>query len=100
MDAIRIESYDALVLALRNRVCEINTTYACVDDVAGLPARYTSKLLAAWPAKNLGARSLMPLLHVLALRLQLVRDDELLTKLRRRSDWVASDWRHRRQWKS
>src|SRR5690349_374811 len=36
MDATPIESYARLVVALRDRVCEIGTTFAGVDQLAGL----------------------------------------------------------------
>jgi hypothetical protein len=88
MDATPIESYARLVVALRDRLCELNITLPVVDQVAGLPARYSSKLLAQWPCKGMGAISLFPILQALGLRLRLEPDDEGLAKLRTRSDWV------------
>jgi hypothetical protein len=88
MDATPIESYARLVAALRDRLCELNITLPVVDHVAGLPARYASKLLGQWPRSSMGAISLFPILQALGLRLRLEPDDEALAKLRARSDWV------------
>jgi hypothetical protein len=88
MDATLIESYARLVSALRDRLCELNITLPVVDQVAGLPARYSSKLLGQWPCKSMGAISLFPILAALGLRLRLEPDDDGLAKLRTRSDWL------------
>jgi hypothetical protein len=88
MNATPIESYARLIDVLRARLCELNITLPVVDQVAGLPARYSSKLLAPWPCKSMGALSLFLVLQALGLRLLLVPDDEALARLRARSDWV------------
>src|SRR5215472_11152373 len=38
-----VRSYDELVLALRARAFELGATHDSIDEVAGLPMRYTSK---------------------------------------------------------
>ena len=83
-----IESYDELVRSLRNRVAEVNTTFAGLDLLAGLPSNYASKLLAEQPIKGMSAFTLMCLVNALGLRLLLVPDADALAKLRLRSDWV------------
>jgi hypothetical protein len=88
MDATPIESYARLVAALRDRLCELNITLPVVDHVAGLPARYASKLLGQRPRSSMGAISLFPILQALGLRLRLEPDDAALARLRTRSDWI------------
>jgi hypothetical protein len=83
-----IESYDDLVQALRSRVAEVNTTFAGLDLLAGLPSNYASKLLAEQPIRGMTAFTLMCLINALGLRLLLVPDADALAKLRLRSDWA------------
>jgi hypothetical protein len=52
--------------------------------VAGLPLRYTMKLLAPIPIKALGPTSMGPLLGALGLKLVVMEDTEVLEKIRRR----------------
>jgi hypothetical protein len=77
-------SYQELITALRARVVELGTTGESVDDVAGLPQRYTAKLLAPIPIKTLGKISLGPLLGALGLALVVVEDREALARIRDR----------------
>jgi hypothetical protein len=54
-----VHSYAELIAALRARVVELGTTGEAVDELSGLPARYTAKLLALpVPVKGLGPISL------------------------------------------
>jgi hypothetical protein len=82
-----VTDYAGLLTALRQRIVEIGTHMEAVDDVAGLPLRYTAKLLSARvrPGKpNLGPISLGPLLGALGLKLALVADEDALAKVRDR----------------
>src|SRR5258705_428025 len=54
------------------------------DDVAGLPLRYTMKLLAPVPVKGIGRTSLGPLLGALGLKLVVAVDHEVLARIRPR----------------
>src|SRR5262249_37143995 len=85
-----IESYDELVQALRRRVAEVNTTFAGLDLLAGLPQNYASKLLAPEPIRGMSAFTLMCLVNALGLRLLLAPDADALAKLKQRSDWIES----------
>jgi hypothetical protein len=79
-----VTDYRGLVTALRRRIVELGTGMESVDEVAGLPARYTSKLLSTnvRPGKkNLGPLSLGPLLGALGVKLALVADEEALAKV-------------------
>ena len=71
-------SYDELVAALRARIGELNVTCESVDELAGLPTRYVSKLLAPTrrPIRQFGRASLGPLLQCLGVKLVLALDDE------------------------
>jgi hypothetical protein len=76
--------YESLVLALRRRIVELGTHMEAVGEVAGLPARYTAKVLRpnAWHGSgNLGPTSLGPLLGALGLKLAVLPDDEALAKV-------------------
>ena len=89
MDATPIESYARLVEALRDRLCEVGTTFAGVDQLAGLPERYSQKLLGHEPVKGMGAISLFPILQALGLRLLLVPDPPALVKLQGHALWAS-----------
>jgi hypothetical protein len=79
-----VTEYAGLVTALRQRIVELGTHMEAVDEVAGLPLRYTSKLMSANNQTSLGRVSLGPLLGALALKLAVVPDDDALASLRHR----------------
>jgi hypothetical protein len=89
MDAtpIQINSYDMLITTLRDRICQVGTTFAGVDQIAGLCDHYASKVLRPKAAKGLGPTSLFCILGALGLKLALIPDDAAIAKLKRRSDW-------------
>lgn len=76
--------YSELIDALRARVRELNTTNEGVDEIAGLPARYTVKLFAPMAMRSLGRISLGPLLGALGLKLHVVEDAEALARIKKR----------------
>jgi hypothetical protein len=76
--------YAQLIAALRSWIGELGTAGETVDDVAGLPLRYTMKLLAPVPVKGLGRTSLGPLLGALGLKLIVAVDAEVLGRIRHR----------------
>jgi hypothetical protein len=70
-------SYDELIVAFRARVGELAVAAESIDYVAGLPQRYTCKLLALpVPVREFGRCSLGPLLMTLGCKLILALDDE------------------------
>jgi hypothetical protein len=79
-----VRSYDELIEAIRNRILELNTTGESVDYVAGLPLRYSAKLLAAKRMRTIGSKSFAPLLGALGLALIVVEDAEQLARVRHR----------------
>jgi hypothetical protein len=73
--------YKALIVSFRERIMELGTHMEAVDAVAGLPTRYTGKLLDIKIKKvgqrsyNLGMDSLGPLLGALGLKLVVMVDE-------------------------
>jgi hypothetical protein len=76
-----VTDYLGLVTALRRRIAELGTGMESVDAVAGLPARYTSKLLSRNNKTSLGQTSMGPILGALGLKLAVLPDDEALAKV-------------------
>jgi hypothetical protein len=68
-------SYDELVTALRARVGQLGVSCESIDALAGLPQRYTNKLLAPVAVRTFHRRSLGPLLQSLGVKLILALDD-------------------------
>jgi hypothetical protein len=79
-----VTDYLGLVAALRRRIVELGTGMESVDAVAGLPARYTSKLLSRNNKTSLGQTSMGPILGALGLKLAVLPDDEALARIRHR----------------
>jgi hypothetical protein len=81
--------YDGLIGAFRNRAAELQVAGETIDEVAGLPARYSAKLLGPNQVRRIGAVSLGPLLGALALKLIIVEDEDALrqygSRLKRRN---------------
>lgn len=63
-----------LIAALRTRAQSLGLAYGTVDEIAGLPDRYTSKLFAPQPIKNLGPISFEAILGALGVTVILVED--------------------------
>jgi hypothetical protein len=79
-----IRDYNALHQALRNRVAELNITAETLDEVAGMTARYSSKILAPSKMKILGRISLGPILGAVGCCLILAEDPKQLARIRHR----------------
>src|SRR5262249_40908533 len=79
--AENIRTYGELVAAFRARLVELGTTMEMVDEVAGLPLRYSNKIFAPVPIKTLGKVSLGPILGALCTKLVLVEDQEMLDRI-------------------
>ena len=73
--------YNGLVTAIRSRVAELQLAGETIDEVAGLPARYTAKLLRPMPVRRIGMLSLGPLLGALGLKLIVVEDEDALRRV-------------------
>jgi hypothetical protein len=77
-----VTDYDTLITALRQRAITLNTPLESIDEVAGLPTRYTTKLLGK--TNVLGPMSFGALLGALALKLAVVPDNDALARIRHR----------------
>jgi hypothetical protein len=75
---------DDLRAILRARFTELGVSFETVDHVAGLPQRYTSKVLGVEPTRNFGQISLDALLPTAAIMLIAVRDAEALERIQSR----------------
>jgi hypothetical protein len=84
-----------LVAALRFRLADLGTTGETVDEIAGLPSHYTSKLLAPSHVRVLGKVSLGSLLGALGLKLVVAVDEEALAKIKHRL--TPSRWSEKRR---
>lgn len=74
--------YDGLIAMFRARIIELGTHMEAVDEVAGLPTRYTGKLLnksggvvRRHGRQGIGRESFGPLLGTLAIKLVAMVDD-------------------------
>ena len=79
-----IREYGDFTAAIRKWILELDTTYECIDEIAGLQDRYLSKLIQKSPVRNFGPGTLSCVLGALGLKLILVIDTEKLAKLRPR----------------
>lgn len=79
-----IRNYAQLIAVVRARIDELNVAAETIDDVAGLPTRYTAKLLCPMQMKALGRHSLGPMLGTVGLALVAVDDDEALARVQSR----------------
>jgi hypothetical protein len=79
-----IRTTDDLRNVLRWRVADLGVTFETVDDFAGLPTRYTWKLLGSAPIKHIRPISFTALLGALAIQLIPVEDPEALARVQRR----------------
>lgn len=85
-----IRSMPELISALRTRAQTLGLAYGTVDAIAGLPDRYTSKLFAPVPIKNLGPISFEAILGALGVTVILVEDQE-------QCDRVSGRWTQRKR---
>src|SRR5271166_6044800 len=88
------DGWAGLVEGFRKAHDARNTTYECTSELAGLPTRYVNKILAPIPIKNIGPKSLGPLMGALAVKILIVEDAEMLAALSKR--FVARKHRRRR----
>ena len=81
---IPIRSMAGLVEALRERRDTLDISNETIDAIAGLPERYSAKLLAPRAPRNMSYNSLGLLLGALGIGLQIVEDPEQAAKVRGR----------------
>jgi hypothetical protein len=78
------QTYDELIQLFRMRCDELGVAMERLDEIAGLPSRYVSKLLAPVPVRNIGRVSLGPLLGSIGCKLGLIEDPEALARVSHR----------------
>jgi hypothetical protein len=81
-----VRQYDDLIEALRRRCVELQIPFEVVDEVAGMPDRYVSKLLCPRPLKGIGRIS-WNVLAALGLQVIVVEDPQALAKARCHPAW-------------
>lgn len=81
-----IRDMAGLVRAFREAREERQITNETIDAIAGLPTRYTTKVLSPRPNRNLGQASFDGILGALGKALVLVDDPEQIPKVKNR--WV------------
>ena len=84
MEPQTIGDYATLMRTLRARVAELGITHETLDDLAGFQSGYASKLLCDPPMKRLGPITLHIMFGALAMRQQLVHDEEAYGRLQHR----------------
>jgi hypothetical protein len=77
-------SYDEMVAAVRARVAELNVAGEALDEYAGLPRGYLSKLVGARPVRRISHVSMGPVLNGLGLKGQFVEDPVATALLKKR----------------
>jgi hypothetical protein len=90
MTAKVITSMTGLLEAIRARQDELDLSCETIDEIAGLPARYTSKLLAPVPLRGISHMSLTAILGALGIGLVVVEDSVQRAK-------VADRWKPRKR---
>ena len=68
----------------RRRVTELNISLETLDAIAGLPTRYSSKVLGLQPTRRFGQISFEAFLGALGLMLLVVEDREALARVQHR----------------
>lgn len=79
-----IRSMGELLDAMRARRDHLDISHETIDAISGVPDGYTSKLMAPNPIKNLGFKSLGPVLGALGMALVPIEDPEAMAKVQRR----------------
>jgi hypothetical protein len=86
--------YPGLIAGIRERVNELNVPLELLDEIAGLPTRYVSKILGPAQVRRFSMQSLAPLLGALGIRCAFLEDPETIarfgSRLRRRMHNSAS----------
>jgi hypothetical protein len=86
--------YEGLQTILRTRAEALKVSRETLDEIAGLPRGYGSKVLAPVPMRKLGPKTLGPMLGVLGLKLDVVEDTDALKYAARASLRCSSQVRN------
>ena len=86
-----VRTYDDLLIALRARANRLELAGETIDNLSGLPERYSAKILSAFSHKRgkqvrrIGMLSLGPILGALGLKLIVAEDPEALRHVQSRA---------------
>ena len=75
---------DDLRAILRTRFAELGVSFETVNHIAGLPTRYTAKVLGLQPTRRFGQISLTALLGAAGIKLVAFEDTEALARVQGR----------------
>ncbi len=84
--------YDGLIEALRQRKTDLGLSCLLMDELSGLPAGYTAKVLGPSRIKSLGAISTSAINGCLAIKLAVIEDLEAIQRMAGR--WERRDEGH------
>lgn len=73
-----------MVEAYRQRIRELNITFATVDAISGLPDGYTAKLMGPNPIKGLGEKAIEGLNGALGIGFSVTEDPEQIARVQGR----------------
>jgi hypothetical protein len=79
-----INSETELLAAIRARVAELDISYDTLDHIAGLPARFASKLLCDPPNRQISQATLWLLMGAIGLKIELIEDPEAYARVQSR----------------
>ena len=79
-----VRTTDDLREVFRRRVAQLNISLETLDALAGLPTRYSSKVLGLQPTRRFGQISFEALLGALGLMLIAIEDAEALARVQHR----------------
>jgi hypothetical protein len=80
----RFTDYEGMLAAVRARVRELEVSGEALDDYAGLPAGYLSKLIGAQPTRRIGMTSMGPLFDALGIYCVVLKDLDATARLKSR----------------
>lgn len=89
---LSIRSYEDLISAIRARRDALDVPHAVIDDLAGVPDGYTSKILSPTPRRFIGPIS-WNMIEALGLGVVLVEDAAALARSQRNHAWRTRKYR-------
>lgn len=75
------DDYDGLIEALRQRKAELGLSCLLMDELSGLPAGYTGKVLGPRRIKSLGAISTDAINGALGVKLAVIEDPDAMKRM-------------------
>jgi hypothetical protein len=76
--------HNGLLEAIRRRIAELGVSYETVNELAGLPGNYLTKIISDPPPKRMSPFAMFLVTQALGLDVQLVENQQLIEKLSKR----------------